>query len=101
MVQPINCRAMEGGQLRGRGASRYQLYVAPFDFRLKNLHHASWLQAADPYREHFATGEAWRLEHPEFEPKLCFYAFDTTVEHVEASLLNTALQVVPYCTQLW
>eukprot|EP00903_Cladosiphon_okamuranus_P014951 g13839.t1 len=38
-------------------------------------------QAADPYREHFATGEAWRLEHPEFEPKLCFYAFDTTVEH--------------------
>lgn len=40
-------------------------------------------QASDPYREHFSTGEAWRLEHPEFEPKLCFYAFDTAVEHVE------------------
>lgn len=40
-------------------------------------------QAADPYREHFATGEAWRHEHPEFEPKLCFYAFDAAVEHVE------------------
>ncbi|CAM9311861.1 unnamed protein product [Pylaiella littoralis] len=39
--------------------------------------------AADPYREHFATGEAWRQEHPEFEPKLFFYAFDTAVEHVE------------------
>ncbi|CAM9553764.1 unnamed protein product [Ectocarpus sp. 13 AM-2016] len=39
--------------------------------------------ASDPYREHFSTGEAWRMEHPEFEPKLCFYAFDTAVEHVE------------------
>ena len=44
------------------------------------------LQAADPYREHFCTGSAWRQEHPEFEPKLSFYAFDTAVEHVEASV---------------
>eukprot|EP00904_Undaria_pinnatifida_P013861 jgi/Undpi1/9605/HiC_scaffold_27.g12061.m1 len=41
------------------------------------------LKAADPYREHFCTGSAWRQEHPEFEPKLSFYAFDTAVEHVE------------------
>lgn len=40
----------------------------------------------DPYREHFATGDAWRLEHPEFEPKLCFYAFDAAVEHVEVGV---------------
>lgn len=50
-------------------------------------------QAADPYREHFATGEAWRLKHPEFDPKLCFYAFDTTVEHVEVSVQTTLLKL--------
>ena len=42
-------------------------------------------QAAGPYRELFAAaGEAWyHQEHPDFEPKLCFYAFDAAVEHAE------------------
>lgn len=41
------------------------------------------LQAEDPYREYFTPSDAWRKEHPEFQPKLCFYAFDGVVEHVE------------------
>lgn len=58
---------------------------------VNSLDHKLVYQAADPYREHVATGEAWRLEHPEFEPKLCFYAFDTAVEHVEASFQTSLL----------
>lgn len=50
------------------------------------------VQAADPYREHFAPGDSWRREHPEFEPKLCFYAFKAAVEHVQVSI-NYALAI--------
>ncbi|CAM9944737.1 unnamed protein product [Scytosiphon promiscuus] len=66
----------------GRAASAHA-WPRTVDGRPSRLERWDVLKAADPYREHFATGEAWRQEHPEFEPKLCFYAFDAAVEHVE------------------
>ncbi|CBN74550.1 hypothetical protein Esi_0030_0042 [Ectocarpus siliculosus] len=66
----------------GRAGSAH-IWPRTVDGRPSRLERWDVLKASDPYREHFSTGEAWRLEHPEFEPKLCFYAFDTAVEHVE------------------
>ncbi|CAM9763595.1 unnamed protein product, partial [Choristocarpus tenellus] len=74
----------EVSELAGRSGSAQILPRTTTGELSKLIHwYFTGVQAGDPYREHFVTGNNWNHEHKEFEPKLSFFAFESAVEHAE------------------